>query len=89
MYEVSRLNPMRVCFLCNEYPPGPHGGIGTFTQMLARALVQAGHQAWVIGRYSQGHPGSDYTWGCMEATCEPVMSIVLATPDNYETIKKS
>lgn len=55
-----RLNPMRVCFLCNEYPPGPHGGIGTFTQMLARSLVQAGHQAWVIGKYSQSHPGSDY-----------------------------
>jgi glycosyltransferase involved in cell wall biosynthesis len=52
---------MRVCFLCNEYPsPGPHGGIGTFTQTLARALVQAGHQVWVIGRCSQNHPASDY-----------------------------
>jgi glycosyltransferase involved in cell wall biosynthesis len=25
----------RICFLCNEYPPGPHGGIGTCTQRSA------------------------------------------------------
>lgn len=51
---------MRVCFLCNEYPPGRHGGIGTFTQTLARALVRAGHQAWVIGRCYPDHPAADY-----------------------------
>jgi glycosyltransferase involved in cell wall biosynthesis len=42
---------MHICFLCNEYPPGTHGGIGTFTRMLARALVRSGHRATVVGTY--------------------------------------
>jgi glycosyltransferase involved in cell wall biosynthesis len=48
---------MRICFLCNEYPPGPHGGIGTCTQTLGRALAAAGHHVRVIGAYPHGHPG--------------------------------
>jgi glycogen synthase len=51
---------MKICFLCEGYPPSAHGGIGTFTQSLARALVRAGHQAWVIGRNSKRYPGSEY-----------------------------
>lgn len=51
---------MRICFLCNEYPPGPHGGIGTFTQVLARALTQAGHQVRVVGVYPRRYPAPDY-----------------------------
>lgn len=35
---------MNICFICDEYPPGLHGGIGTMTQVLARALTQAGHR---------------------------------------------
>jgi glycogen synthase len=45
------VNGLRVCFVCNEYPPGVHGGIGTMTQVLARALVRAGHQVRVVGVY--------------------------------------
>jgi glycosyltransferase involved in cell wall biosynthesis len=40
---------MHICFLCNEYPPAPHGGVGSFTQTLARALVTRGHRIRVIG----------------------------------------
>ena len=29
---------MHICFLCNEYPPARHGGVGSFTQTLARSL---------------------------------------------------
>jgi glycosyltransferase involved in cell wall biosynthesis len=43
---------MRICFVCSEYPPSPHGGIGTFTQITARALVCAGHEVRVVGIYS-------------------------------------
>src|SRR5690349_10350345 len=42
---------MHICFLCNEYPPAIHGGIGSFTQSLARELVKHGHQATAIGLY--------------------------------------
>ena len=40
---------MHVCFLCNEYPPGPHGGIGSFTQTLGRGLAAAKHRVTVVG----------------------------------------
>ena len=46
---------MHICFLCNEYPPGSHGGIGTFTQTLARKLPGRGHQATVLGIYDVPH----------------------------------
>jgi glycosyltransferase involved in cell wall biosynthesis len=40
---------MRICFLCSEYPPARHGGIGVFTRVLARALVCRGHEVRVAG----------------------------------------
>ncbi len=43
---------MHICFLCNEYPPGLHGGIGSFTQTLGRRLAQRGCQVTVLGFYS-------------------------------------
>lgn len=39
---------MKIGFFCNEYPPRPHGGIGTFVGMLAPALVKAGHNVTVV-----------------------------------------
>jgi glycosyltransferase involved in cell wall biosynthesis len=35
--------------VCNEYPPRPHGGIGSFVRTLAEGLVGAGHEATVVG----------------------------------------
>jgi glycosyltransferase involved in cell wall biosynthesis len=32
---------MKIAFFCNEYPPKPHGGIGTFVKTIAEALVRA------------------------------------------------
>lgn len=40
---------MKIAFVCNEYPPASHGGIGTFVQALARKLVTRGHAAFVLG----------------------------------------
>lgn len=42
---------MRIAFVCGEYPPFPHGGIGTFTAELAEALVALGHEVRVTGLY--------------------------------------
>ncbi len=42
-------SPLRVIFLCNEYPPLPHGGIGVFVANLAGRLAASGHEAVVIG----------------------------------------
>jgi glycosyltransferase involved in cell wall biosynthesis len=51
---------MKICFVCGEYPPGPHGGIGTFVQVLARGLAAAGHEIRVIGSYNASYPAADY-----------------------------
>lgn len=40
---------MRILFICSEYPPSSHGGIGTFVQTLAHELVLRGHEVFVIG----------------------------------------
>jgi glycosyltransferase involved in cell wall biosynthesis len=40
---------MKIALICNEYPPRPHGGIGTFVQTLARALSVRGHQVQIVG----------------------------------------
>jgi glycosyltransferase involved in cell wall biosynthesis len=42
---------MNICFLCDEYPPGPHGGIGSFTQTLGRMLAAHGHRVTALGLY--------------------------------------
>lgn len=48
---------MNICFVCNEYPPGKHGGLGTFTRVLGRALVRAGHGVRVTGYYPAAYGG--------------------------------
>lgn len=40
---------MRICYLCDEYPPSPHGGIGSFVQTIAKGLVRHGHDVIVLG----------------------------------------
>lgn len=44
---------MKLVYLCDEYPPAPTGGIGTFTRGLARAMVRHGHEVHVVGHHSQ------------------------------------
>jgi glycosyltransferase involved in cell wall biosynthesis len=40
---------MNIALICNEYPPRPHGGIGTFVSTLAKGLVTRGHNVIVVG----------------------------------------
>jgi len=51
---------MKICFECSEYPPGPHGGIGSLVQIMARGLAGAGHQVRVAGLYPSSYPAPDY-----------------------------
>ncbi|PZF72393.1 glycosyltransferase family 4 protein [Taibaiella soli] len=48
---------MNILLLCDEYPPGKHGGIGTAVQTLARELVAAGHIVVVAGFYDYSYGG--------------------------------
>jgi len=65
---------MNILYLCDEYPPGPHGGIGTYVRLIARQMVKLGHKVIVAGLYSRGYGGADefddegvkvlrYRWG--------------------------
>jgi glycosyltransferase involved in cell wall biosynthesis len=40
---------MRSCLICNEYPPAPHGGIGSMSRDLAEGLAACGHDVTVLG----------------------------------------
>jgi glycogen synthase len=42
---------LNILYLCDEYPPCKHGGIGTVTQFLARELVKKRHKVTVCGFY--------------------------------------
>ncbi len=51
---------MKVCYVCCEYPPALHGGIGSVVQNTARALVRRGHQVRVVGIYPPGETTPEY-----------------------------
>lgn len=48
---------MNILYLCDEYPPCTHGGIGTVTQTLAREMVRKGHRVFVCGFYPYHRTG--------------------------------
>jgi glycosyltransferase involved in cell wall biosynthesis len=50
---------MNILYLCDEYPPGKHGGIGTYVRLIARQMVRLGHNVVVAGLYSPGYGGAD------------------------------
>jgi glycosyltransferase involved in cell wall biosynthesis len=50
---------VNILYLCDEYPPGRHGGIGTLVQLLARQLAKDGHRVIVAGLYMPGYGGAD------------------------------
>ena len=42
---------MKILYVCNEYPPFVHGGIGTFTRDLAEVMHKDGNQVFIWGLY--------------------------------------
>jgi glycosyltransferase involved in cell wall biosynthesis len=51
---------MKILFICDEYPPGKNGGIGTAVQVLSRELVKQGHSVYVAGLCSYVYGGASY-----------------------------
>jgi glycosyltransferase involved in cell wall biosynthesis len=41
----------KVVFICNEFPPMPHGGIGVFVKNLTNGLIKNGFECTVVGLY--------------------------------------
>ena len=50
---------MNILLICDEYPPGRHGGIGTAVQLQAHAMRALGHKVVVAGFYDWGYGGED------------------------------
>jgi glycogen(starch) synthase len=50
---------MNILYLCDEYPPGKHGGIGTYVRLIARQMVKLGHNVIVAGLYGPGYGGEN------------------------------
>lgn len=46
---------MHILYLCDEFPPYSHGGIGTFTYTMAHAIRQRGHDVTIAGLYNDLH----------------------------------
>lgn len=46
---MDMLRTMKIIYICNEYPPLPHGGIGTFVYTIAHGMVSKGHHVTVVG----------------------------------------
>lgn len=59
---------MRICYVCNELPPAPAGGIGPYVRTMASALAHEGHQVTVLGAYSRA-----YEWERGGYHMEPVL----------------
>ncbi|HTQ26911.1 MAG TPA: glycosyltransferase family 4 protein [Puia sp.] len=51
---------MKILFICEEYPPGRNGGIGTMVQTLGRELVRQSHEVYVVGLYPHAYGGLDF-----------------------------
>lgn len=51
---------MHICYLCNEYPPAAHAGVGTFVRTLGRALAARGHAVTVVGTYRPEWQGTTF-----------------------------
>lgn len=51
---------MNILYICDEYPPGRNGGIGTMVQVLGRELVKQGHNVYVAGLYSYRYGGNNF-----------------------------
>jgi glycosyltransferase involved in cell wall biosynthesis len=55
------LTTVRVLYICNEYPPAIHGGIGVFVRTLAEHLAFAGHEIAVLGFAGHVRQSTDTT----------------------------
>ena len=51
---------MNILFICDEYPPGLNGGIGSIVQSLSREMQRQGHRVYVIGLYTYQYGEADY-----------------------------
>lgn len=54
-----------MCFLCDEIPPAPQGGIGSFVCDIGQELVRAGHAVTTVGLYEAPLGGAEDNLGGM------------------------
>ena len=47
---LHRMNDktLHIYYICNEYPPRDHGGIGTFVKYISKSMADAGHKVTIV-----------------------------------------
>jgi glycosyltransferase involved in cell wall biosynthesis len=63
----KKLDSLHICFVCNEIPPAPAGGIGPNVLTNAEHLVRAGHRVTLIGNYEK-----NYSWNFADIRMVPL-----------------
>lgn len=51
---------MNILYICDEYPPGKIGGIGSVVKSLSSTLSSLGHNVYVVGLYPHGFGGKHF-----------------------------
>ncbi|GHU47538.1 hypothetical protein FACS1894200_03070 [Spirochaetia bacterium] len=54
---------LRLCFISQDYPPNPNGGIGVWVSELARGLAGRGHEISVVTRAKKDYNTVDFEEG--------------------------
>ncbi len=61
--------PLHLCFICNELPPAPAGGIGPCVWTNAVSLAERGHRVVILGCYDRR-----YDWQVPGVQVYPIIS---------------
>lgn len=65
--RFATLNPkggrLRICYVSQDYPPDPCGGIGVWTAGMAREMARRGHEVSVVTRSRSGEHTVDFEDG--------------------------
>ena len=65
---AGNVRPLSICFVCNELPPAPAGGIGSTVLTTALALAGHGHVVVILGVYDR-----DYGWALPGVKVKPIV----------------
>jgi len=70
---------MNICFICNEIPPAPFGGIGPVVNSLATKMMAQGHNITVIGLYDRRYDWKQINYNFFPLIWNPRIKSLFST----------
>lgn len=70
---------MNLCFVCNEIPPAPFGGIGPVVNSLATEIKARGHSVTVIGLYDRIYNWKNIKYDFIPLIWNPSYKSIIST----------